>query len=100
MSEAAGAPAGELELLRAQLAAANARAAHLREAVQSNRRIGLAAGILMSRYRLTAEQAFSRLCQASQRRRVKVRDLAEDVIHCGDLPVVARVGGRSAAVGR
>jgi hypothetical protein len=89
----AGDPAIELEALRAQLAEANARVTHLERALQSNRRIGLAAGILMSRHHLTADQAFDRLCEASQRRDVKLRDLAADVVHCGDLTVVPGAGG-------
>ena len=50
----------------------------------SNRRIGMAVGILMERHRLTEEQAFDRLRDLSQRRNVKLRDLAEQMIYTGD----------------
>ncbi len=99
MSEA-GDPAGELEALRAELAEANARVTHLERALRSNRRIGLAAGILMSRHHLTADQAFDRLGEVSQRRNVKLRDLAEDVVYCGDLPVVPDGSGGGGRRGR
>ena len=91
-----GDPAEEMERLRVELAAASARMAHLEQALQSNPRIALAAGILMSRYHISAEQAFDRLRQVSQRRNTKMRDLAEDVIYCGDLPAVPGAGGSSA----
>lgn len=59
---------------------------HLRIALQTNRQIGTATGILMERNRLTAEQAFERLRQASQHLNQKLRDLARCVVETGELP--------------
>jgi AmiR/NasT family two-component response regulator len=70
---------------RTELAAANARAEHLQNAVLSNRRIGMAMGILMTRHRFTEEQAFDQLRDLSQRSNVKLRDLAEQIIYTGDV---------------
>lgn len=65
------------------LASATAHAEHLAVAVVTNRRIGMAMGILMERHRLTEEQAFDRLKDLSQRRNVKLRDLADQIIYTG-----------------
>jgi len=39
----------------------------------------------MERHRLTEDQAFDRLRELSQRRNVKLRDLAEQIIYTGDV---------------
>ena len=62
------------------------RAANLEIALESNRRIGSAIGILMARELLTAEQAFARLREASQRLHRKLRDIADEVVRTGQLP--------------
>jgi GAF domain-containing protein len=62
------------------------RATNLEIALETNRHIGSAIGILMARELLTAEQAFERLRETSQRLHRKLRDLAEDVINTGELP--------------
>ena len=77
-------PAEELTEARRDLAAATAHAGHLELALVSNRRIGMAIGILMERHRLTEEQAFDRLRELSQRSNVKLRDVAEQLIYTGD----------------
>lgn len=46
--------------------------------------IGQAKGILMERYRITADEAFDRLKTASQDNNRKVRDLAEQLASTGD----------------
>jgi len=46
--------------------------------------IGQAKGILMERYRITADEAFDRLRTASQHKNRKVRDLAEELASTGD----------------
>ena len=66
------------------LAAATAHAEELQRALLSSRPIGMAMGILMERHRLTVEQAFDCLRDLSQRRNVKVRDLAEQLIYTGN----------------
>jgi hypothetical protein len=62
------------------------RAANLEVALATNRHIGSAIGIVMARELLTAEQAFDRLRDASQRQHRKLRDIAEEVIRTGQLP--------------
>lgn len=61
-------------------------AIHLTRAVESNREIGVAMGILMANKRLTQEQAFTSLRVASQHLHRKLRDIAADVIYTGALP--------------
>ena len=46
--------------------------------------IGQAKGILMERYRITADEAFERLRTASQHKNRKLRDLAEELASTGD----------------
>ena len=64
---------------------AESRAENLQLALSTNRRIGVAIGVLMVAERLTHEQAFDRLREASQRSNRKLRDVAEDVILTGQL---------------
>jgi AmiR/NasT family two-component response regulator len=47
----------------------------------------LSQGILMTRRRLTAEQASTLLQRRSQNTHVKLRTIAQTVIQAGDLPV-------------
>jgi tetrahydromethanopterin S-methyltransferase subunit F len=72
-----------VEALRVRVAAADARSDHLERALASNRRIGIAIGILMAVRQLTEEEAFRVLQQASSRRNTKLRDIAEEVIYTG-----------------
>ena len=51
----------------------------------SNRRIGMAIGVLLTIHHLTDQQAFDELREESMRRNVKLRDLAEQVIYTGTL---------------
>ena len=76
--------ADELAKARTELAAATDRAVHLERAVVSHRKIGMAMGILMERHRITEEQAFDRLRELSQRRNVKLRDIAELIVYTGN----------------
>ena len=64
------------------------RAAKLEEGLDSNRRIGTAVGILMSRHTITEQEAFQRLRNASQNLNRKLREIADDVIFTGELDVV------------
>lgn len=59
----------------------------LRGALRSRELIGQAKGVLMERHRLTSEQAFDRLREASQRRNRKLREVAEHLVHSGELDV-------------
>ncbi len=57
----------------------------LSHAVEARNRVGQAQGILMARYRITAEQAFAVLLRHSQDTNTKLRQLADDVILTGRL---------------
>ena len=61
------------------------RAGHLERALDSRAVIDQAKGILMERFKLTAEQAFRVLTRVSMESNVKVRDLAERFVVTGDL---------------
>jgi hypothetical protein len=78
--------------------AARERADNLARALVSNRRIGMAMGVLMSSHKLTDDDAFTLLRIASQNSNRKLTDIAEDVITTGllELPPTAshpRAGG-------
>jgi transcriptional regulator with GAF, ATPase, and Fis domain len=72
------------------IAAASARehAAHLRRALETNREIGMAMGVLMTTYKCTRRQAFDLLRIASQNTNRKLVDVAIEVTDTGtlDLP--------------
>jgi GAF domain-containing protein len=61
------------------------RAGHLRAALDSRAVIDQAKGILMERFKLSADQAFSALAQVSMESNTKVRDIAERFVQTGDL---------------
>jgi hypothetical protein len=65
---------------------AHDKAGHLLRALESNREIGVAVGILMAQHRLTREQAFDVLRLASQRTNRKLVDVASDVADTGAAP--------------
>ena len=75
------------------IAVANAEAAaraegdvdNMRRAMASRAVIEQAKGILMERYKVTAEQAFTLLTHASQRTNVKLRDVAQELADTGVL---------------
>jgi GAF domain-containing protein len=58
---------------------------NMRRAMASRGVIEQAKGILMERYKITAEQAFTLLTHASQRHNVKLRDVAEELVTTGVL---------------
>ena len=80
--------AGQAAIALAYLAERQTRI-QLDTALDTNRRIGAALGILMARHRLTHEQAFLRLRQASQNSNRKLRDLAEDILETDEAPAVS-----------
>ena len=53
---------------------------HLRITQRSNRRIGMAMGIVMNQLHVDDSQAFDTLCRISQNTNRKLRDIADDVI--------------------
>lgn len=82
--------AGSVFAAHAALALANAREhdenVNLRRALDSNRIIGAAMGILMAHHRITQEQAFTVLRTVSQNSNRKLRAVADDVVETGALP--------------
>ncbi|HEX8305402.1 MAG TPA: GAF and ANTAR domain-containing protein [Jatrophihabitans sp.] len=60
-------------------------AAHLARALESNREIGVAMGVLMSQHRITREQAFDLLRITSQHTHRKLSQIAADVADTGTL---------------
>lgn len=64
-----------------------ARTDNLERALDSNRDIGTAVGVLMGQHKLTREHAFSLLRIASQNNNRKLRDVALDVIETGSVDV-------------
>lgn len=65
-------------------------AANLNAALKNSRQIGTAIGILMARGALTSEEAFDRLRVSSQRLNRKLREVAAEVVHTGQLPPADR----------
>jgi GAF domain-containing protein len=59
---------------------------HLRTAMLSRAIIEQAKGVLMERYKITEDQAFTLLTHASQHTNVKLRDVAEELVRTGALP--------------
>jgi hypothetical protein len=65
---------------------ADAEALHLKRALAHSRDIGAAVGVLMSRHKVTQDEAFQLLRRASQDHNRKLYDMAQDVIATGELP--------------
>lgn len=63
------------------------RSEQLRQALDSNRDIGVAMGVLMTRHQVTREQAFDLLRISSQETNRKLRLVAQDVAETGTLMV-------------
>jgi len=61
------------------------RAEHLKAALDSRAVIDQAKGILMERFKLSADQAFSALAQVSMETNTKVREIAERFVETGQL---------------
>lgn len=61
-------------------------AENLRKAMDFRSVIEQAKGVLMERYKQTADQAFRMLADASMHTNRKVRDIAEDLVLTGELP--------------
>jgi GAF domain-containing protein len=67
-------------------------AGNLQGALEFRAVIDQAKGVLIERYKLTPDRAFELLAQASMRANRKVRDIAEELVHTGQLPVAAPRG--------
>jgi GAF domain-containing protein len=62
------------------------RADNLQSALETRGVIDQAKGILMDRHKLTADQAFQVLAQMSMKTNRKLRAVADDLVHTGELP--------------
>jgi GAF domain-containing protein len=67
---------------------------NLQTALESRAVIDQAKGVLIERYKLTPDQAFQLLAQASMNANHKVRDVADHLVHTGELPAPAGGGDR------
>lgn len=67
-------------------ARAEDRSTQLAQAVVSNREIGIATGILMSRYAIAEDAAFDMLVVASSHTNRKLREIAAETVTTGDIP--------------
>ena len=85
---------GQLFAQQAAVAVANAEVywrtveltQNLEVALESRDIIGQAKGILMATYKADSEGAFAMLRRASQHLNIKLRDVADHVVHTGELP--------------
>ena len=59
---------------------------HLRRALASRDVIGQAKGILMERFKVTADEAFGLLVHASQHRNIRVAELSAELAATGEWP--------------
>ncbi|MGY1680842.1 ANTAR domain-containing protein [Geodermatophilus sp. SYSU D01176] len=75
----------EVDRLQRNLDSVREHSENLQAALESNRRIGMAIGILMVTRRLTDEAALECLRHASNTRNRKLREVAEEVIYQGTL---------------
>ena len=73
---------------------ARGMADNLQAALESRAVIDQAKGILIERHKLTADQAFQLLAQASMGANRKLRDVADHLIHTGELPMPPVGNGR------
>jgi GAF domain-containing protein len=62
------------------------RAGHLQAALDSRAVIDQAKGILMERFKMTADQAFQALARVSMETNTKVRDVAQRCVDTGEFP--------------
>ena len=72
--------------LTSELSQAQRHIEHLETALQTNRQIAIAIGILMARRAMTADEAFDLLRKISQGGNRRIRDLADDIVYTGELP--------------
>jgi GAF domain-containing protein len=66
---------------------AQALARNLEAALESRAVIDQAKGILIERHKLTPDQAFQLLVETSSRTNTKLRDVADRLVHTGELPL-------------
>jgi GAF domain-containing protein len=71
---------------------ARGMADNLQTALETRAVIDQAKGVLIERYKLSPDQAFQLLAQASMHANRKVRDIADDLVRTGELPLIAARG--------
>ena len=71
----------------ASVALATARKEYaVAQSIDARKRVGLAQGMLMERFGLSAEQSFEVLRRYSQQHRLKLNDVARELVATGELP--------------
>jgi GAF domain-containing protein len=70
---------------------------HLQAALESRAVIEQAKGVLIERYKVTPDHAFRLLAVASMNTNRKLRHIADDLVHTGELPAVLPFGDRMGA---
>lgn len=78
---------------------AESTSSNLRMALEGNREIGVAVGVLMTVHRVTQAQAFDLLRAASQHSNRKLAAVAQEVVDTGALTLPARAGRPTIAEG-
>src|SRR3954447_2951179 len=73
---------------------------NLETALESRAVIDQAKGILVERHKLTPDQAFQLLAQVSMNANRKLRDVADHLVHTGELPLPRTGNGRRAQRGQ
>jgi hypothetical protein len=84
--ESLGRSSSALAELVHRVETAEARARHLRRALERSRDIGAAVGVLMALHKVTQDDAFEMLRRSSQHHDRKVHAVAREVISTGTLP--------------
>jgi AmiR/NasT family two-component response regulator len=74
-----------IEELQAEIEIDKEKIANLEVALRTARRIGSAMGVLMATQKVTENEAFDMLRNASQTENRKLRDVAQDVVDTGTL---------------
>ena len=77
-------PGGEVSTDPGRAAQLEFEVEHLQKALATRDAIGQAKGILMERFRITADEAFRLLVEASQRWNVRVADLSVQLADTGE----------------
>ncbi len=72
--------------LQTEIGELQERVANLQIALDSNRQIGAAIGILMHRHKITYQAGFDLLRDVSQRTHTKLHEVADEVVRTGALP--------------
>ena len=73
---------------------------NLQVAIESRAVIDQAKGVLMERYKLTPDQAFQVMAQASMQANRKLREVAEELVHTGELRLPSPRGAADGPVPR